>query len=468
MAIAMALCMSVLLLLAVLMLTWTMRHYHIQVTLAWILWPINPKKQQQLTDLDVTYVDSSPEPTKHQLSTPWPPTPTPKRRMRAGRRTSAARLPVHRRHTTKQYDPPTKKHCGVMTVLKAAQMGTSKEQILQARNALAMRLQKDYLDDKTHYGTSIKALVQSTDEYLASYIAKLKHDMLLAPVEVLMLAEELHIPLKLKTKDQIMGDLRAKNMIVLKEGHYTLWKTKKQHSAGSTCAPAFRGGMRSQASRSRSRPREATQTVSPTLPFPGPSQPTGLFGGFGNQEEEDRYYDENYGPNDDELDAQAEQEHDQAQETQHQQLQEDQTGMQDQEDHDSEHGSYDTMASSDSRLAVTSVPARPVLLTRKLYVKATATRGYIRATATADVWHVLSQVRKTKKSLFRLHPQPEDARSWYQVEFVHAQGRECDIQGVMDARWSAWEYLQQPRIVPLTRGQQLLSRNMVLLTASSK
>ena len=107
------------------------------------------------------------------------------------------------------------------------------------------------------------------------------------------------------------------------------------------------------------------------------------------------------------------------------------------------------------------MPPKPAVLTKKMYVKATATRGFIRGNATTTVGQVLAQARKTKKILYRMTAEPETAQRWYRVEFVHAQGRERNIPGVRDARWGPWEYLQQPRIVPLARGHQLLSRNMV-------
>ena len=192
---------------------------------------------------------------------------------------------------------------------------------------------------------STRDLIQVSGETLASYIAKLEHDMMLSPMEVLVLAEEVGTAVKVKVGHTLIEHIRSKYLIILSKEHCTQWtsrsKAKQQVVQGNS--PTTRGGIRRQDSRSRSRDQE----LSPTLPYPGPSQPTRQFGGFPSREAEDRYIDENYGPKDQELDQPAERELQQEQQHRQQdQLEDDEL--------DSEHGSYDSMATSDTRLAVTS------------------------------------------------------------------------------------------------------------------
>ena len=149
---------------------------------------------------EVVYIAESPMPTRTQAG-PWPATERKPLGVNTARRAGKRRVKSHVRRLTVTYDPVTKGHCGYMCMLAASGVRPTKAAVQALRTQIADMVYTYYVNNWDIDGYQVRAVVQSTDYTLASYLAQLKHDMWASQMELACAASILNTPVYTSSKD---------------------------------------------------------------------------------------------------------------------------------------------------------------------------------------------------------------------------------------------------------------------------
>ena len=99
----------------------------------------------------------------------------------------------------------------------------------------------------------------------------------------------------------------------------------------------------------------------------------------------------------------------------------------------------------------------PAVLREFLNIDHHWSRAFITADATAYTEVVLEKANGEKKLAYPITAVPENAVSWYQVDYLEATLVEKNDDEVVECRWSPWECLQAISRVTLLNGRHYSS-----------
>ena len=130
------------------------RRWNLDIVL--VRYPSEPRRRSSLSETVI--IEDSPLPTMTK-SSPFPETPVPSRRICRAGRAGARRVCRHKRPMTMVYDPLSKGNCGIMVILKAANMKISAKSIAHMRTILAEKVREGFMHNQKAAGWDIREVV---------------------------------------------------------------------------------------------------------------------------------------------------------------------------------------------------------------------------------------------------------------------------------------------------------------------
>ena len=186
------------------------------------------KRRRQIVTIEIV---DSPEPTRHPCS-PFPPTPTPKRR--PARRAGAARIVAHTRRFTKIVDPRKKGHCGYVCVLQACGEKPTPEKIKELRKMTACIVGNYIVQDGVLGGHRAKHLPVESGQSYHAYLADVRAEQWASTAELEAACMAKNIQLQVHDGIRVMtlneGAQHRPYCIRMRHEHYTLWRMSRRRT----------------------------------------------------------------------------------------------------------------------------------------------------------------------------------------------------------------------------------------------
>ena len=194
---------------------------------------MHDKTEGLLPKEDTHEVFDSPEPTRLPCS-PFPPTPTPKRR--PARRAGAARIAAHTRLCAKVGGPKQKGHCGYVCVLQACGVRPTHKKIMELREKTACVVGDYIVQDKVLGGREARQLPVEAEQSYYAYLADVRGRQWSSTAELEAACMAMNIQLQVQEGSRLItlneGDQAKPYRIRMRDAHYTLWRTARTRKVG--------------------------------------------------------------------------------------------------------------------------------------------------------------------------------------------------------------------------------------------